>query len=152
MPLQTPADSPSVRRKVGYRKDAQKSRIGNGALLPNVDGRSGWVRRAKELLAAHVADLGGAPAVSTAEHSILRRAVVLTVELERLEQRFALAGEASAADIDLYARVAANLRRLLAAVGLQRRNREIGPTLGQLLRADVDQQHRTAQDNNHDCT
>ena len=52
---------------------------------------------------------------------------MLTTELERLEVKFALAGEASAVDIDLYARVAANLRRLLESVGLQRRAREIVP-------------------------
>ena len=71
--LQTPSNLPPVRRRVGQQKDAQKSRIGNGALLPGVDQRNGWVRRAKELLAAHVADLGGDAAVSTAEHSIVRR-------------------------------------------------------------------------------
>ena len=59
--------------------------------------------------------------------------MVLTVELERLQQRFALAGEASGADIDLYARVAANLRRLLEAVGLQRRPREVAPSLERYL-------------------
>jgi len=50
-----------------------------------------------------------------AERSIIRRASVLTVELERLEVKFASAGEA--ADLDLYQRTAGNLRRLLEAVG-----------------------------------
>jgi hypothetical protein len=53
----------------------------------------------------------------------VRRACVLAVELERLERKFALAGEAY--DIDLYQRVANSLRRLLGAVGLQRRSRDI---------------------------
>jgi hypothetical protein len=38
------------------------------------------------------------------------------VELERMERQFALAGEASAEDLDIYARVAGNLRRLLESV------------------------------------
>jgi hypothetical protein len=109
-------------------------------LLPGVDGRTAWVRRAKELIAEHVSDLGGEDNCSAAERSIIRRASVLTVELERMEVKFALAGAASPEDIDLYARVAANLRRLLEAVGLQRRAKNIGPTLGELLRADFERQ------------
>jgi len=49
----------------------------------------------------------------------------MTVELERLETKFALAGEASERDLDLYIRAAGNLRRLLEAIGLQRRQREV---------------------------
>jgi hypothetical protein len=100
--------------------------VTNGtALLPGVDGRSAWIRRCKDVIAAHLSDLGGEDNTSAAERSIIRRAATLTVELERLEAAFARAGEASAADIDLYARVAANLRRLLESVGLKRRAREI---------------------------
>jgi hypothetical protein len=55
-----------------------------------------------------------------------------------MEKAFALAGgEASGGDLEIYARVAGNLRRLLEAVGLQRRARDIGPTLGDLLREDA---------------
>ena len=50
---------------------------------------------------------------------------VLTIELERMERVFALAGQASAEDLEIYARVAGNLRRLLEAVGLQRRAKDI---------------------------
>ena len=71
--------------------------------------------------------MGGEDNASAAERSIIRRAAVLTTELERLEVKFALAGEASAGDIDLYARVAANLRRLLESIGLQRRPRDVTP-------------------------
>jgi hypothetical protein len=130
----SPQDPPAVVR----HKDPQRSRITNGsALLPGVDGRSAWVRRCRDLIAAHISDLGGAGNTSAAERSIIRRACVLTVELERMERQFALAGEASAEDLEIYARVAGNLRRLLESVGLQRRARDIGPTLGDLLRDDV---------------
>src|SRR6516162_10350499 len=109
--------SSSDRVRVVPKKDRQRSRITNGsALLPGVDGRSPWVRRAKDIIAAHLSDLGGEDNTSAAERSIVRRAAVLTVELERLEAKFAVAGEASAEALDTYARVAANLRRLLEAV------------------------------------
>jgi hypothetical protein len=112
-------------------KSPQRSRITNGtALLPgNIDGRSAWVRRCKDVIAAHVADLGGELNTSTAERSIIRRAAVLTTELERLEAKFAVDEAASPDDLDLYSRAASNLRRLLEAVGLQRRPRDMTPTL-----------------------
>lgn len=65
-----------------------------------------------------MADAGGADALSEAERSVVRRAATLTVELERLEQAFALAGEADPQSLDLYARTAGNLRRLLESLGL----------------------------------
>jgi hypothetical protein len=107
-------DDPQVR--------AQKSRITNRALLPGIDGRSAWVRRCKDVIAAHLADL---PDATAAERSIVRRAAVLTTELERLEAKFAEAGEASPFDLDLYQRTAGGLRRLLEAIGLERRLRDV---------------------------
>jgi hypothetical protein len=126
-------NSPSDRRKVAPAKDPQRSAIGNGsALLPGVDGRSAWVRRCKELIADHISDCGGEDSTSAAERSIIRRAAVLTVELERLELKFAQAGEASVDDLDLYQRTAGNLRRLLEAIGLQRRAKPV-PSLQEYL-------------------
>ena len=128
--LKSSADRPAVDRP----KDRQRSRITNGsALLPGVDGRSPWVRRCKDVIAAHLSDLGGEDNTSAAERSIIRRASVLTVELERLEARFALAEQASPEDLDLYQRTAGNLRRLLEAVGLQRRARNLTPNLKDYL-------------------
>jgi hypothetical protein len=106
-------------------KPTHRSAVTNRtAILPGVDGRSCWVRRLRDLIELHVADLGGADRASEAEYSIIRRAATLTVELERLELRFAqadAAGQAaSPADLDLYQRTANSLRRLLEAVGLKR--------------------------------
>jgi hypothetical protein len=115
-------------------KSRQRSRVSNGsALLPGVDGRSPWVRRCKDVINAHIADLGGLDNCSAAEHSIVRRAAVLTTELEVLEVRFAKAGEADADDLETYQRCANSLRRLLEAIGLQRRPRNLNPKLDDLL-------------------
>jgi hypothetical protein len=106
----------------------QRSAITNGSkLLAGVDGRSPWIRRAKDLIGEHLQDLGGPDNTSAAERSIVRRVAVLSVELEHLETRFATAGEANAEDLDLYQRTANSLRRLLEAVGLQRRPRDVTP-------------------------
>jgi hypothetical protein len=120
---QSPADRPGIRPK----KDTGRSRITNGsALLPGVDGRSPWVRRCKDIIASHLSDMGGVDNTSAAERSLVRRAAVMTTELEMLEAKFATAGSAKPDDLDLYVRASGNLRRLLEAVGLQRRAREVG--------------------------
>ena len=121
---------------VAQGKPRVRSRVSNGsALFVGADGRSAWARRLRDLIQMHLSDLGGEAAVSEAEKSIIRRAATLTVELERLEARFAQAGEASADDLDLYQRAAGNLRRLLEAVGLKRRPRDVTPTLAEYLTA-----------------
>jgi len=107
-----------------------RSRISNGtALLPGIDGRSTWVRRLRDLMALHLADMGGVDNVSEAEKSIIRRIACLTVELERIELDFATADEQLPAKLDQYQRCANTLRRLLEAVGLKRVPRDVTPTL-----------------------
>jgi hypothetical protein len=124
--------------------------VSNGAaLLVGVDGRSTWVRRCKDVIALHLSDLGGSDNCSEAERSIIRRCAVITTELERLELKFAKAGEASDSDLDLYQRTAGNLRRLFDAIGIKRRPKDVttGPTFGDLWRADQAQQReREAQE------
>jgi hypothetical protein len=134
-----PVDAPEVAPRKG------RSRVTNGSvLIPGVDGRSPWVRRCKDVIAAHLSDI---PDASTAERSIIRRAAVLTTELEQLEVKFALAGEASAEQLDIYARVAGNLRRLLEAVGLQRRAKDVTtPTLDEIAREIEDKKQKDAAD------
>ena len=107
-------------------KGRQRSRVTNGsALLPGVDGRSAWVRRCKDIIEAHLSDLGGEHNTSVAERSLVRRAAVITTELEMMEARFAAAGHADPGELELYQRTAGNLRRLLEAVGLQRRAKPV---------------------------
>jgi hypothetical protein len=119
------------------------SRVTNGsALLPrdrgkvaHTDGRSSWMRRFRDLINTHTADLGGADALSEAERSIIRRCATLTVLLERLELDFALEDEASAPKIDQYQRVANTLKRLLESLGLKRRSKDITPDLSTYLKS-----------------
>jgi len=102
-----------------------------------VDGRTTWVRRLRDLIEAHVDDLGGADRISQAERSIVRRVATLTVELERMEAKFAEAGEALPQELDLYQRTAGNLRRLLEAIGMERRARDVTPSLQDIIAGNV---------------
>ena len=115
-------------------KPKGRSKITNGGtLLPGIDGRGAWARRLRDVLAAHFADLGGRDNLSEAERSLLRRASILTVELETLEFRFAQSDDTNVEMVDLYQRTASSLRRILESVGLQRRPKDI-TSLGELLR------------------
>jgi hypothetical protein len=85
------------------------------------------------------ADLGGADNISQAEQVLVRRAAMLTLQLEMMEHRWATTadGEASAKQIETYQRVSNTLRRHLEALGLKRRPRDVTPvpSLEQYLRS-----------------
>lgn len=128
--MKTPAGSAAITAM----PPTARSRITNrSAVLPGLDGRSSWSRRLRDLISLHVSDLGGDDVVSEAERSIVRRIATLTVELERLESVFAVAGEARAAQLDLYQRTAGNLRRLLESIGLERRARNVTPSVAEYV-------------------
>jgi hypothetical protein len=122
-------------------RTSARTRVRAGQLLPGIDGRSWWTRRARELIAAYVSDLGGADNVSAAERSIIRRIATLQIELERLEFKFAMLPDtvpADPADVDLYQRTAGGFRRLLETVGIRRQPRTVAePSLADILAEDV---------------
>jgi hypothetical protein len=96
-------------------------------LLIGGDPNGAWSRRLQDLVHLHLSDLGGSTAVSEAESSLVRRAAVLTLELERLEARFSATDDPSPDSIDLYQRLTNTLRRVLEvlAAGLSRRPRDV---------------------------
>jgi hypothetical protein len=112
-------------------KPTARSRIGNGkALLPDVDGRSATMRRYREILAQLVADMGGTP--SEAQTIIARRAATLAVWCESAEAHMA-----NGADLDIatFSTATNTLRRLLQDLGLERRAKNITPSLDEYLTA-----------------
>jgi hypothetical protein len=124
------SDLPGDSGAIAAPKPTHRSRVSNGSkLLPQVDGRSSWARRTRDLIDNHVSDLGGPENISEAVKSIVRRASVLTTELELLERKFAMAGGASPEQLNSYQRAANSLRRLLEAIGLERRSRDVSADL-----------------------
>lgn len=132
-------DNPADSQSSGARPDHLRSRVTNGKeLLPGVDGRTLWIRRLRDVMHAHATDLGGLDACSEAERSVIRRIGTLTVAIEQLEARFANEGGGSDRALEMHQRMAGNLRRLLEAIGMQRRTRDITPTLDQYINAKAD--------------
>jgi hypothetical protein len=105
-------------------------------LLPKeVDGRSIYARRYRDLVALHTNDLGGAANISAAEQAIVRRAATIIINVERLELKFAQAEDVAASDLDLHQRMSNTLKRLLESLGLKRRARDVTPSLQDYLRS-----------------
>lgn len=132
-----PAVKGSIRDRKSFELPPSKVRsaITNGRrLFIDIDGRSAWHRRYRDLLQLHLNDLGGADQTSEFERSIVRRAVTLTTQLECLETKFAANdGEATPQQLEVYQRCANTLRRLLESLGLQRRPRDVTPSLREYL-------------------
>lgn len=109
-----------------------RSRVTNGATYLTLrDSGSPSARRLRDLVAMHTADLGGVDNCTTAELVLVRRAAQLSLQLEILEERFAGRpdGEAPTKKLDAYQRCTNTLRRVLETLGLQRRTKDVTPTV-----------------------
>jgi len=112
------------------RRSRQHSAVTNGKRLfvADGDGRGPWARRLRDIIALHVTDQGGPDAISEAKCSLIRRAGALTVELERIEPKFATS-TAGENDFGAYVTGTNSLRRVLEAIGLDRVARNVTPDL-----------------------
>ena len=108
-----------------------RSAITNGtALLHDVDGRSATMRRLRDIVLAHISDLGGAAQLSEGQTALLRRAALLQLQTEMLESKFAAnEGAASRDELETYQRISNTLRRLVESLGLHlgRKARDLNP-------------------------
>jgi hypothetical protein len=99
------------------------------------DGNSLVSRRLRDLISIHTSDLGGPDVCSESEKMLIRRAAMLTLQMELMEQRWAEKndGEASEKSLIAYQRTASALRRILESLGLKRRPRDVTPSLDEYL-------------------
>lgn len=97
-------------------------------MLLGVDGRSLMARRFREIVTHIESDLGGD--LTEAQRHLVCRAATLAIWCEEREAE--LAGGAEF-DAGAYATISNALRRLLTDLGLERRARDLTPTLDQYL-------------------
>lgn len=115
------------------RAPRQRSAVTNGKrVFVDGDGNAAWTRRWQDLVSAHGSDLGGTDALSEAQSSLVRRVATIEIELEQLEGKLS---KGEAVDLDAYTRAAGHLRRILETLGLERRSRDVTPTVEQYLAA-----------------
>jgi hypothetical protein len=130
---------PIPRRRLEPSLASVRSAITNNAsFVPDTDGRSAWMRRLRDLISAHTTDLGGDDYISEAERVLVRRASMITLQLELMEHVWAVEreGQAGPKSIQLYQQCSNTLRRLHQTLGLRRRQRDV-TTLGQILREGI---------------
>jgi hypothetical protein len=113
-----------------------RSAVANGTRLfiDSVDGRSAEARRFRDVLGDLVEHLGGETWISEPQRHLARRASALIVSCERAEVSLAKGGEF---DVGEYTTAANTLRRLLADLGLERKARDITPTIDSYLAGKV---------------
>ena len=124
--MKSPADSALL----DGPKPQARSRISNGSavFLEGVDGRSVLARRYRDILASLVSDMGGDP--SEAQSLISRRAATLAVWCELAETAMAKGDNLNIAEFTTATNA---LRRLLADIGLERRARDLTPSVDAYL-------------------
>jgi hypothetical protein len=122
---------PNGSRSLALPPLTRRSRVTNGKrmFVELQDTNSAWARRLRDLNALLISDLGGNDACSEAEKALVRRAAMLTLQCELLEQRWAerINGAASDKSLLIYQRTSSALRRILESLGLQRRPRDVTP-------------------------
>jgi hypothetical protein len=108
---------PSVGRPTAdARAPRLRGAVTNGRrLFVEGDGNSAWSRRYRDLIAGHIADMGGRDLLSEAQLSLVKRASAIEV------------------DLDSFTRAASHLRRILETLGLRCAPRDVTPTLSQYL-------------------
>lgn len=100
------------------KKPTARSRVSNGNSLGEMDGRSKWARRLRDLIELYSADIAASDELTNMQRSLVRRAATMTVELERAEDEFAEAGKADEKSLAAYQTTCNTLRRTLETLGL----------------------------------
>src|ERR1700689_4733151 len=127
----TDSQPPAKRRATDGRPARMRSAVTNGKrLFVEGDGNSAWSRRYRDLVAAHSSDLGGADTLSAAQSSLVRRASAIEVELEQMEGALS---KGEAVDLDTFTRATSHLRRLHESLGIERKARDVTPSLASYL-------------------
>jgi len=125
-----------------------RSAVTNGKRLHVVQpGDTAWARRFRDVLAEITNDLGGPDLLSEGQRQLIRRATTISIMCEKLE------GDAAAGEpinLELYGRLTDRLGRALQRLGLERRARDVEPTLTEYLaqfREPVDDSEQEADHN-----
>jgi hypothetical protein len=120
------------RSAIVRRKGPEKSRISNHQdLLPGLDGRSSAARRFRDLVGSYLVDMGGLDQCSEIKLGLLRRLAATTVQCELLEAQMV---NGQPVDIATLCTLASTSMRLSVRLGLERRARDVGPSLSDILR------------------
>ena len=121
----------SVRGGIAGRKDYARDKLTNGSkTLPDTDGRLRIARRFRDIAGAILVDQGGAELCSESRRQLIRRFSAACVLAEDLEGRLARGEEI---DVERHALLCSTLTRLAQRIGIDRRAKNIAPSLSEYL-------------------
>ena len=133
-----------ARREIAPGRNRALDKVSNGTcLLPDVDMRSASGRRFRHLVGAYSDELGNN--LSEAELSLIRQAVALQLEAERMQAAI-VRGEA--VDADQLIRVSSTSKRLLNIIADKTGKRDqaaAGPSLLDIFAAPVEPEEAVAE-------
>lgn len=125
---------PTITSQLSAQSGADPPQLPAGKLrlltLDHLDGRTAAARRARELIDAIELDLGGADRLSEGSRQLVQRAAILGTFIESCEARW-LGG--TAVDLADYLAAINSQRRVLATLGLERRAREVAPSVSEYI-------------------
>jgi hypothetical protein len=109
-----------------------------------IDGRSMAYKLFSGIVGRIVTDLGGSSEITEVERNLIEAVAGAAVLLENMNTRLLLD---EAIDLDQHAGVVSSLCRVGSRLGLQRRSRTVGPSLGDMMLDDLHRQreHEQAQ-------
>jgi hypothetical protein len=138
LPTACPAESPEkAPRRRPHRASRQRL-----LTRDQLDGRTSAAKLFDRLVVAIEADLGGHDQLSTIECALVEAFAGAAVTLHNLNTRLALGEEINLAQ---HAQAVSAMVRVASRLGLQRRQKVVGElTLGDLLRADIEERQRAA--------
>jgi hypothetical protein len=129
-----------------HHKKARSEVTNHADLLPGLDGRSSAARRFRDLVSAYLADMGGLDQCSEIKLGLLRRLAAITVQAELLEAQMV---NGKPVDVATLCTLSSTVMRLSSRLGLERVPRDVsGPSLGDMLRADLDKNRRRRERRN----
>ena len=126
-------NKPSDRKRLEPPSRAFRTATGNGSrILEGIDGRCSVARRYAEIAGAIAADLGGHDELTELEHHLVRSVAGMVVLRERLDAKV-INGES--VNTATYCRLSNAARRIAATLGLERRPKDVTPTLSEYIKA-----------------
>ena len=140
-PSLPPGKPPESPRKAPRRR---RHRATRPRLLTReqLDGRTSAAKVFDRTVSAIEADLGGTDQLSTIERALIQAFAGASVTLHHLNARL-MAGEE--VNLAQHAQAVSAMVRVASRLGLQRRQKDVGGlTLGDLLRADIEERQRAA--------
>jgi hypothetical protein len=130
--------TPHIERRSRRRKPDLPRVLRKGHL----DGRTSAAKLFDQLTGAIEADLGGADQLSAIERNLVQAFAGAAVTLHHLNARLMAGHEINLAQ---HAQAVTAMVRVASRLGLQRRQKNVGGlTLGDLLRADIEERQRAA--------